>query len=77
MKSAWKKLRPARLAACVRQVDLAAALECTQVTVSKRESGKLPVSLETVARILSAIEALSTARGTPQRRARRAPRSLS
>lgn len=63
MKSEWKKLRPARLAACVRQVDLAASVGCTQAAISMFESGKLPTSAETVEKILSAIETLSTARG--------------
>lgn len=62
MKSEWKKLRPARLAAHVRQVDLAATLGCTQATVSLFESGKLPASAEMVKRIIAAIETLSVTR---------------
>ena len=67
MNSAWKKIRPARLglknqtrhAGPVLQVDLAAALNVTQATVSRIENGKMPASKATVEKILAAIEKLS------------------
>lgn len=58
----WKNIRPARIAARVRQVDLAAELLIAQATVSRFEGGMLPVSAKTVSKILSAIEKLAASR---------------
>lgn len=62
MRTDWKKLRPARLAASVHQVDLAAELGITQATISRFESGRSPVTAETAAKILSALEKLAASR---------------
>lgn len=62
MRNEWTKLKPARLAARVRQTELAAAVGYSSMTISRFETGKQPANAETVERILRTIEAVAANR---------------